>query len=144
MRRSLLVVVLALATVVALPLGATAATRVLGVTPRTVHFGAKPVGSVTFKSVTVTNTSSETINFDIDVIKDWDDFETGVLGTTCTFSEQLLAPGESCVVVVKFTPETAGGFEGVKQDQTLLATATEPATGEILDSVEIAFVGMAR
>src|SRR5687767_14134392 len=105
MRRLFLVVVLGL---VALPLGATAANRVLGVTPRTVHFGAKPVGSVTFKSVTVTNTSSGTISFDIDVIKDWDDFETGVLGTTCTFSEQLLAPGESCVVVVKFTPETAG------------------------------------
>ena len=33
MRRSLLAVVLALATVVAVPLGATAGTRVLGVTP---------------------------------------------------------------------------------------------------------------
>ena len=144
MRRSLLAVVLALATVVAVPLGATAGTRVLGVTPRTVHFGAKPVGSVMSKNVTVTNTSSETISLTIDVIKDWDDFETGVLGTTCTFSEQLLAPGESCVVVVKFTPETAGGFEGVKQDQTLLATAKDPATGELLDSVEIRFIGMAR
>ena len=144
MRRSLLVAVLAMATVVAVPLSASAAIRVLGVTPRTVNFGAKAEGSVTFKSVTVTNTSSEAITLDIVVTKDWDDFDTGVLGTTCTFSEQVLAPGESCEVFVSFTPSLAGGFEGLKQDQTLLATATDSLSGAVLDSVEIVFVGKAR
>jgi hypothetical protein len=139
--KKMVVALVALATVVALPASAPAATKVLGVTPRTANFGAKPVGSTTFKSVTVTNTSSETITFNIGVIKDWDDFETGVLpGTTCT--SQLLAPGESCVVVVRFSPSE--GFEGLKQDQILRATATDPVTGELLDSVQIVFVGMAR
>jgi hypothetical protein len=141
--KKMVVALVAVATVVALPVSAPAATKVLGVTPRTANFGAKPVGSTTFKSVTVTNTSSETVTFNIGVIKDWDDFETGVLpGTTCTFSSQLLAPGESCVVVVRFSPSE--GFEGLKQDQILRATATDPLTGELLDSVQIVFVGMAR
>ena len=141
--KKMVVALVAVATVVALPVGALAAPKVLGVTPRTVNFGAKPIGTTTFKSVTVTNTSSETIALDISVIKDWDDFETGVLpGTTCTFSAQLLAPGESCVVVVRFSPSE--GFERLKQDQILRATATDPVTGELLDSVEIVFVGMAR
>ena len=142
--KKVVVAVVAVAVVVALPLSSFAATRVLGVTPRTVNFGAKPEGSVTFKSVTVTNTSSETITLDIVVTKDWDDFETGVLGTTCSFTDQLLDPGESCDVVVSFTPSLAGGFEGLKQDQTLLATAADPLTGDVLDSVEIVFVGKAR
>jgi hypothetical protein len=141
--KKMVVALVAVATVVALPISAPAATKVLGVTPRKVNFGAKPVGSTTFKSVTVTNASSDSINLNIGVIKDWDDFETGVLpGTTCTFSSQLLAPGESCVVVVRFSPSE--GFEGLKQDQILRATATDPLTGELLDSVQIVFVGMAR
>ena len=144
MKRSLLVAMLVVATGMALPVSASADARVLGVTPRTANFGAKAEGSVTFKSVTITNTSSEAITLDLVVTKDWDDFETGVLGTTCTFTGQLLAPGESCVVVVSFTPSLAGGFEGLKQDHTLLATATDPVSGEVLDSVEIFFVGKAR
>jgi hypothetical protein len=141
--KKMVVALVAVATVVALPVSAPAAPKVLGVTPRMVNFGAKPVGTETFKSVTVTNTSSETIALDISVIKDWDDFETGVLpGTTCTGSAQLLAPGESCVVVVRFSPSE--GFEGLKQDQILRATATDPVTGELLDSVQIVFVGRVR
>ena len=142
--KKMVVAFVAMAVVVALPLSSFAATRVLGVTPRTVHFGAKPEGSVTFKSVTVTNTSSEAITLDIVVTKDWDDFETGVLGTTCTFTDQVLAAGESCDVVVSFTPSLAGGFEKLKQDQTLLATATDSLSGAVLDSVEIVFIGTAR
>ena len=142
--KKMVVALVAVATVAALPVRAPAATNVLRVTPRRVDFGTKPAGTTTFKTVTVTNTSSETIILDIDVVKDWDDFGTGVEGTTCTFSDQPLAPGESCDVVVRFTPSLEGGFEGLKQDQILLATATDPVTGELLDSVQIVFVGRAR
>jgi hypothetical protein len=142
-KRIAAVVLVAVVTVVALPVSAPAATKVLRVTPRTANFGSKPVGSESLKSVTVTNSSSETIILDIECcIKDWDDFNVGVAGTTCTGSDQLLAPGESCEVVVRFNP--SAGFEGLKQDQILRATATDPVTGEVLDSVQIVFVGMAR
>jgi hypothetical protein len=142
MKRIAAVALVAVATVAALPVSAPAATKVLRVTPRKANFGTKPVGSESLKSVTVTNSSSETIILDIDLIKDWDDFNTGVAGTTCTGSDQPLAPGESCEVVVRFNPSE--GFEGLKQDQILRATATDPVTGEVLDSVQIVFVGMAR
>jgi hypothetical protein len=141
-KRIAAVVLVAVVTVVALPVSAPAATKVLRVTPRTANFGSKPVGSESLKSVTVTNSSSETIILDIDLIKEWDDFNTGVAGTTCTGSDQPLAPGESCEVVVRFNPSE--GFEGLKQDQILRATATDPLTGEVLGSVHIVFVGMAR
>jgi hypothetical protein len=132
----------ALALMVAAPVSAPAATNVLKVT-HAVNFGTKPVGSFTIKSATVTNTSSETINLSIDVTRDWDDYSTGLTGSTCPFFEPApLAPGESCVVLVGFRPSF--DFVGLKQDQILLITATEPLTGAVLDSVKLFFFGRAR
>jgi hypothetical protein len=133
---------LAVASVTVLPLSAPAESNVLKVT-HAVNFGTKPVGSFTVKTGTVTNTSSEPINLDIDIVKDWDDFSTGLTGTTCSFFlPQLLIPGESCVLLVGFRPSE--GFVGLKQDQILLVTATDPATGAVLDSVRLTFFGRAR
>ncbi len=133
---------LAMASVMALPLSASADTHVLKAT-HAVNFGTKPVGSFTVKTATVTNTSSEPINLDIDLIRDWDDFSTGLAGTTCSFFlPQLLAPGESCVLLVGFRPSEV--FVGLKQDQILLVTATDPTTGVVLDSLRLTFFGRAR
>ena len=133
---------LAVASVTVLPLSAPAESNVLKVT-HAVNFGTKPVGSFTVKAATVTNTSSEPIDLDIDIVRDWDDFSTGLTGTTCSFFEpQLLAPGESCVLLVGFWPSE--DFVGLKQDQILLVTATDPATDAVLDSVRLTFFGRAR
>jgi hypothetical protein len=135
-------VLVALSSVLALPSSALAAPNVLKVA-HAVNFGTKPVGSFTVKSATVTNTSSETINLDIDVTRDWDDYSTGLTGSTCSFFEAApLAPGESCVALVGFRPSF--DFVGLKQDQILLITATDPLTGAALDSVELFFFGRAR
>jgi len=45
-------------------------------------------------------------------------------------------------LLVGFRPSE--GFVGLKQDQILLVTATDPATGAVLDSVRLTFFGRAR
>jgi hypothetical protein len=52
-----------------------------------------------------------------------------------------LGPDESCVFAVRFWPSDQ--FFGLKQDQRLLATATDPLTGWVLDSDTFAFLGRA-
>ena len=144
MKRMGLVAIVAVVFVVALPSSAPAATKTLKVTPRTVHFGMRAVGTFTLKSATVTNRSSETIDLLVTVDREWDNFSFGLLpGSTCPVLEpEPLAPGESCDVVVGFRPSEF--FAGTKQDQVLLATATAPTTGGALASVQIAFVGTGR
>ena len=133
---------LAVASVMALPLSAPADTNVLKVS-RAVNFGTRPVGSFTVKTTTVTNTRTEPIDLDIDIVRDWDDFLTGLTGTTCSFFElQVLAPGQSCVLLVGFRPSE--DFMGLRQDQILLVSATDPATSAVLDSVRLSFFGRAR
>jgi hypothetical protein len=129
---------------VLMPVSAPASTNVLRVTPGNVNFGAKPLGSVTFKSITVTNGGTETIDLVINVTRDWDDFTFGSLpGSTCPVYEPApLAAGESCALVVGFWPSET--FVGLKQDQIFLATATDPITHELLDTAEFVFFGRAR
>ena len=128
----------------ALPAAADPSPDVLRVTPPTVSFGAKPVGSMTFKSTTITNTSSETIDLVVIVTREWDDFSFGLLpGSTCPgFDPAPLDPGESCVLIVGFAPSET--FLRLTQDQRFRATASDPATGEILDIEEFVFLGKAR
>jgi len=136
-------VMLAAALMAASSTAALASTDVLKVKPRTVNFGPTPVGMVTSKSTTLTNTSSNTIDLTINVTKDWDDFSFGFLpASTCpTFEPAPLGPGESCVFVVRFWPSEQ--FLGLKQDQRFLAAATDPLTGEVLDSDTFVFLGLA-
>ena len=120
-----------------------ASENVLKVKPRTVNFGRTPVGEVPIASTTVTNNSSQTIHLTIWATKDWDDFSYGLLpGSTCLTSDPApLAPGESCVFVVRFWPSS--DFIGLKQDQIFLATATDPTTGAVLDADRFVFYGRA-
>ena len=117
------------------------ASNVLKVKPRTDNLGPTPVGTVTDGSVTLTNAGSTTINLTITATKDWDDFGWGFLPGCPTFDPAPLGPGESCVFAVRFFPSET--FLGLKQDQRFLATATDPLTGEVLDSEQFLFVGRA-
>jgi len=117
------------------------ASNVLKVKPKTVNLGLTPVGTVTGGSVTLTNTGSTTINLTINTTKDWDDFAWGFVEGCPTFEPAPLAPGESCVFAVSFHPSET--FLGLRQDERFVATATDPLTGEVLDSDTFLFIGRA-
>jgi hypothetical protein len=140
--RFLAVVVLVLAVLAVVPATATAA-DVLKVTPGTVNFGSKPVGSSTAKATTITNTSDEAISLSLALVRSWDDFAGPAVESTCPgFEPALLQPGESCTLMERFFPSET--FLGIKQDQIWLASATDPQSGAVLDREEIVFFGRAR
>jgi hypothetical protein len=121
-----------------------ASASALRVSPQTVNFGTKPVGSFTLKGATVTNTSNATVNLVVTISREPDDFSFGFLpGSTCPVSEPApLAPGAHCDAVMGFRPSEF--FAGQQQRAELLATATDPASGEVVDTAEIVFVGRGR
>ena len=61
-----------------------------------------------------------------------------VIATIAEFFWEL---SDSCVFAVRFWPSEQ--FLGLKQDQRFLATATDPLTGEVLDSDTSVFLGRA-
>ena len=124
---------------------AIAAGNVLKVTPGTVNFGTKPVGSVTLKGTTITNTSEEPVLLTLGLVRSWDDFAGGRVESTCSLAlsePTLLAPGESCTLVEAFF--ATGDFNGIKQDQIWVATATDPETGAVLETETIVFFARSR
>jgi hypothetical protein len=124
---------------------ATAADDVLKVTPGTVNFGAKPVGSFTIKGTTITNASDEPVLLTLSLVRSWDDFAGGRVESTCFLSSGepiLLAPGESCTLVEAFF--STGDFVGIKQDQIWLVRAIDPETGAVLETERIVFFGRTR
>ena len=113
---------------------------VLRVKPETVRFGVKPVGSSSFKGTTVKNTSSSPVNLIVTIAREPDDFGFVVPPTTCpVFEPALLAPGESCDAVMRFSPSEF--FAGQDQLAQLQAQATDPSTGAVLATVLIDFTG---
>jgi hypothetical protein len=116
---------------------ASAAPRLLEVSPKQISFGTQPVGSLTFEGVTVTNTSSSSLLVLVDALVLPDDFNFGnICGSTCIALEgQVLAPGESCVAVVGFQPSEF--FAGQWQTATLRATARDPVSGAFLQSFTV-------
>jgi hypothetical protein len=135
---------LLLAAAVSFTASAATSPAVLRVSPPTVNFGTKPVGSFTLKGATVTNTGAATVNLLVTVSREPDDFSFGVLpGSTCpVFEPAPLAPGEHCDAVVGFRPSEF--FAGQKQRAVLLATATDPTLGQVVDTAEIVFTGRGR
>jgi hypothetical protein len=128
----------------ALPAGtASSATQgVLHVTPQTVNFGTKPVGSSTFKDTTIKNVSSTTVNLIVTVAREPDDFAFVTLTTCPVFEPAPLGPGESCDAVMRFSPSEF--FAGQAQLAQLQAQATDPATGAVLETVLIDFTGRGK
>jgi hypothetical protein len=121
-----------------------AAPPVLKASPSAVRFGTRPVGSITLKATRLTNRTDETVNVLVTVGALPDDFSFGLLpGSTCpVFDPAPLAPGESCDAVVQFRPTEF--FAGNQQTATLIATATDPASGTVLATTAIDFTGTGK
>jgi hypothetical protein len=144
MKRAIAFLIVVIGIGVAAPMttpAAQAASRLVQVSPKHLNFGTQPVGTLTFAEVTVTNVGSTSLLVLVDAVELPDDFSFGNLaGSTCIALEgQVLAPGESCIAVVAFQPSEF--FAGRRQTATLLVTATDPSTGERLDSVTVKVTG---
>jgi len=130
MRTKLLVLVVSIVAmlgVAAPPAGASRAT--IRVTPKSIDFGTKAVGATYFDSVNITNASGKPLQFLVEGGLP-DDFGFGLLaGSTCPALTPgaVIAPQESCVAVVRFTPTEF--FVGWEATGSLIVTATDPATG---------------
>ena len=143
MRRLALLV--ALVTLLA-PSSANAAASLLSVSPQRVNFGTKSVGTTTFKTITVTNTSSSNLQVSITGGLP-DDFGWGPVSLEqdlCVFSGgELLAPGDTCQVFVRFSPSEFFVQFG-RQTGTLEVTASDPATLAILETAVVTIGGTGR
>ena len=120
---------------------ARAAQTVLRVTPKSINFGTQSVGVEALASATITNTGDA----DLLVLVEGglpDDFGFGLLpGSTCPALTpgDILPAGESCEVVVRFTPSEF--FAGLHQTGTLTVTASDPTTGTTLETASIQIRG---
>jgi hypothetical protein len=139
---------LVIAALVALLATASAAgsqTDMLRAAPPAVHMGVHQVGTENLKGTRITNTSDSTVLLLVEGTRMPDDFGFGLMpGSTCpVFSPGgLLAPGESCDAIMNFRPSEF--FAGENQHAELTATARDPATGAIVDSLVIRFFARGR
>jgi len=143
MRR--VVMLVTLATLLA-PSSAVAAPSLLSVSPQRVNFGTKAVGTTTFKTITVTNTSTSSLL--VSIIGGLpDDFGWGPSSLEedlCVFSGgELLAPGDTCQAFVRFSPSEFFVQFG-RQTGTLEVTATDPSTLAILETTVVTIAGTGR
>ena len=145
MRITIVALVIAAMSVTGLA-GTTHAARpsILRIAPPAVHFGTKAIGSFTILGTTITNSRSSSVRLLVSIESMPDDFSFGMLpGSTCPpFEPALLGPGESCRAVVGFRPSDY--FAGQEQHARLRATAADPGTGEVLESVLIEWTGTGR
>jgi hypothetical protein len=143
MRRVVLLV--GLVTLLA-PSSVSAAASLLSVSPQRVNFGTKAVGTTTFKTITVTNTSRSNLQVSITGGLP-DDFGWGPVSLEqdlCVFSGgELLAPGDRCQVFVRFSP-TEFFVQFGRQTGTLEVTASDPATLAILETTVVTITGTGR
>ena len=122
---------------------AVAAEKLVRVTPRTINFGTVPVGTEVLQGATITNVSGSDVLLLVEGGLP-DDFGFGLLpGSTCPALEpNILAAGDSCDVVVRFTPTEF--FAGSRQTSALTATLQDPTTGEVLSTISIPIVARGR
>src|SRR5262245_55543158 len=120
----------------AAPAFAAARSNVLTVRPAAIDFHTKRVGTENYKRARITNTSGADVNLLVDGGLP-DDFGFGLLpGSTCpVLGPELFPAGASCYIVVRFSPTEF--FAGWHQVGSLQATATDPGTGTILETVSI-------
>jgi hypothetical protein len=142
MRRAVLLAVLA---AFLAPSSAVAAPSLLSVSPQRVNFGTKTVGTTTFKTITVTNTSSSNLLVSITGSLP-DDFGWG--GVTqedlCVFSGgDVLAPRDTCQAFVRFSP-TEFFVQFGRQMGTLRVDASDPSTLAVLETTLVTVTGTGR
>jgi hypothetical protein len=116
------------------------AQKLVRVAPKTVNFGTVPIEIEVLKGATITNVSGSDVLLLVEAGLP-DDFGFGLLpGSTCpALAPDILPAGASCDVVVRFTPTDF--FAGLRQTAELIATLRDPATGELLSTISITFVG---
>jgi hypothetical protein len=147
--RPLIAFVVAAAVALAM-LPATAAAgsgTVIRVAPKQIDFGTRAVTDPPtdyYDGVKITNASGRTLDVIVaDALPD--DFGFGLMpGSTCPVfdTDPPMASGTSCRAVVRFSPSAF--FVGWHQTGTLTITATEPATGELVTSVEVPISGTGK
>jgi hypothetical protein len=139
------VVLLACLAAVLSPAPAIAAPSLLSVNPQRVNFGTKAVGTTTFKTITVTNSSTSSLLVTLTGGLP-DDFGWGPVSLEedlCVFSGgELLAPGDSCQAFVRYSPTEF--FAGRRQTGTLQATASDPSTLATLETTVVTITGTGR
>jgi len=118
-----------------------ASRAILSARPTTIDFHTKAVGTENYKRTKITNTSGA----DVLLIVTGglpDDFGFGLMpGSTCpVLGQATFADGESCYAVVRFSPTEF--FAGWVQHGTLIATASDAATGVVLVDLEIPIIGV--
>jgi len=118
-----------------------ASPRILTARPSTIDFHTKAVGTENYKRTKITNTSGS----DVLLIVTGglpDDFGFGLMpGSTCPVLGKVpFADGESCYAVVRFSPTEF--FAGWVARGTLIATASDPTTGDVLVDLEILVIGV--
>jgi hypothetical protein len=138
------------AAVVALTIGAAPAAAsgmLIKVAPKQIDFGTRAVTDPPkdyYDGVKVTNASGRTLQVLVTAGLP-DDFGFGLMpGSTCpVFSDDPpMGPGASCRAVVRFTPTAF--FAGWHQTGTMTITATDPATGVLVTSLDVPISGTGK
>jgi hypothetical protein len=143
---TVLAAALVVAAVAAGPATAASGT-VIKVAPKRIDFGTRAVTDPAtdyYDGVKVTNASGSTLQVLVAAGLP-DDFGFGLMpGSTCpVFAEDpAMAAGDSCRAVVRFTPTAF--FAGWHQTGTMIVTATDPATGQVVAIVEVPVTGTGR
>ena len=142
MKRLLVVAVAFAALVVASPTGASH--DVLRASPKNVQMGVHAVGTENLKETTINNASDGDVLLYVEGSRLPDDFGFGLMpGSTCpALGPALLAAGESCKAVMNFRPSEF--FAGERQRAELTATAYDPATGAVVDTLVVTFFARGR
>src|SRR6478672_12739386 len=104
--------------------------------PATVDFHTKHVGSENYKRARITNRTGADVRLLVTAGLP-DDFGFGLMpGQTCpSLDPEILAAGDSCDAVVRFTP--SAGFAGWKAEGSLIVTATDPTTGSLVAELTV-------
>ena len=114
----------------------------LVVRPGAVDFHTKHVGTENYKRARITNRTGADVRLLVTAGLP-DDFGFGLMpGETCpSLAPEILAAGDSCDAVVRFTP--SAGFVGWQAEGELIVTATDPATGSSVAELSVPVYGQA-
>lgn len=119
------------------------AVETLSAKPASVDFGKRKIDATYYKGTRITNKHSVPVRVLVSAGLP-DDFGFGLMpGSTCPVLDggAVMAPGESCLAVVRFSPTE--GFIGWQAVGSLEATASDPVTNEQLSALSIPVTGMA-
>lgn len=120
---------------------------VIKIAPKQIDFGMKAITDPPtdyYDGVKISNVSSTTLKVVVSAGLP-DDFGFGLMpGSTCPVfdTDPPMASGASCRAVVRFTPTAF--FAGREQNGTMIITATDPATQQVVTTIEVSVTGTGR